>query len=499
MEIRNVTVIGLGTMGAGIAEVLARGGLTVTAVEADPRALSHGMAAVSDSLARAVTRGRLSEAERAEILGRVRPAPGIAHAAGADLVIEVVPEEMDVKRQVFAELDRVCHPETILATNTSSLSVTSIAAGTRHPGRVAGVHFFNPAPVMRLVEVVTTVLTSEGTAEAVSGFVRRLGKTPVSVSDRAGFVANALLLPYLNHAVRLAETGYATRDDIDVAMSEGVGLPMGPLSLLDLIGLDTSLSVLQVLEAEFGGTRYTPAPRLRRLVDAGMTGRKSGRGFYDYSGEEGPPKAFPLPPPSSVALIGGGDETGESLAAMIEKAGITLVRVPPGQAVPDDASRSLTVVGAGPAGGVLGLALSAGAPGAVGLHLAGGSVLEVVTTATSARAGGEATALARALGLIPVRCQDRPGLLAAALLYPHIGDAIRMVEEGYASVGDIDTAMTLGCGYPRGPFHLADEIGAERLRSVLALMHERSGDPAFAPPALLADHAAAGLPFRAAG
>jgi len=196
MDIRSAGVVGLGTMGAGIAEVLVRVGLTVTVVEADPDALSRGIAILDGSLRKAVSRGRLTEDEHKEIAGRVHPAPTIASMADADLVIEVVPEQLPVKRQVIAELDQVLRPEAIIATNTSSLSVTSIAADSAHPGRVVGMHFFNPAPVMRLVEVVTTVLTDPGAAHAVTALARRIGKTPVQVTDRAGFVANALLLPY---------------------------------------------------------------------------------------------------------------------------------------------------------------------------------------------------------------------------------------------------------------------------------------------------------------
>ena len=203
MEIREVAVVGLGTMGAGIAEVFARAGLRVVAIEADEAALSRGLSILDGSLGRAVSRGRLTSQEQDEIRGRVTPAGGFDEAAGADLAIEVVPEQLEIKRRVFAELDRHCRPDAILATNTSSLSVTSIAAGTRHPGRVVGLHFFNPAPVMRLVEVVGTVLAEDGVTAAVAGLARRLGKTPVQVTDRAGFVANALLLPYLNHAAQI--------------------------------------------------------------------------------------------------------------------------------------------------------------------------------------------------------------------------------------------------------------------------------------------------------
>src|SRR5258708_15034104 len=223
MDIREVGVIGLGTMGAGIAEVFARGGLSVTAVEADSGALARGMAILDGSLGKAVTRGKLTQAEYAQVIGRVRPAPAMASLAGADLVIEVVPERIDIKHSVVGELDRICRPGAIIATNTSSLSVTTIAAGSAYPGRVVGMHFFNPAPVMRLVEVVTTVLTDPAAGQAVTALARQLGKTPVRVSDRAGFVANALLLPYLNHAGPLREAGHTTPADIDLAATPGVG------------------------------------------------------------------------------------------------------------------------------------------------------------------------------------------------------------------------------------------------------------------------------------
>jgi len=207
MEIREVAVVGLGTMGAGIAEVFARAGIEVVAIEVDQDALRRGISTLETSLARAVSRGKLTEQDQEQVRGRVRAASGFAAAATSDLAIEVVPERMEIKRQIFAELDRVCSPDAVLATNTSSLSVTAIAAASTHPGRVVGMHFFNPAPVMRLVEVVSTVLTDDGLAAAVSALARRLGKTPVQVADRAGFVANALLLPYLNDAIRLLEAG----------------------------------------------------------------------------------------------------------------------------------------------------------------------------------------------------------------------------------------------------------------------------------------------------
>jgi 3-hydroxybutyryl-CoA dehydrogenase len=482
-------------MGAGIAEVFARAGMGVVAVEVDPQALNRGIAALDGSLSKAVSRGKLTEREQAEILGRVRPAAGFGEAATVDLVIEVVPERMEIKHQIFAELDRVCSPEAILATNTSSLSVTAIAAATRHPERVAGMHFFNPAPVMRLVEVVSTVLTRDGLSADVADLARRLGKTAVQVSDRAGFVANALLLPYLNHAAGLLERGYASAEDIDTAAKEGIGLPMGPLALLDLIGLDTSLSVLEVLHAEFGGSRYTPAPLLRRLADAGRTGRKAGRGFYEYPAA--PPAADegngPAPVPATVTLVGRGDSAETELASALAAAGINLTR---NAAHPSD----LVVIAAEPEQPVLPAALAAGrAEQAVGLHMPQPGLAEVIRTPVTSEAALEAAAaLADRLGLRVVQAPDRPGFLVAALAYPHLADAVRMVQDGYASAADVDTAMTLGCGYPQGPFHLLDKIGPQQALDVLRAMYAEYADPAFAPPPLLADHAMASLGFGTA-
>jgi len=497
MEIREVAVVGLGTMGAGIAEVFARAGIGVVAMEADAEALRRGVGILDASLSRAVSRGRLAAHEQAAIRSRVRPAEAFSEAAAVDLAIEVVPERLEIKRQVFAELDRVCSPTAILATNTSSLSVTAIAAATKHPGRVIGMHFFNPAPVMRLVEVVSTVLTADGVAAAVPDLARRLGKSPVQVSDRAGFVANALLLPYLNHAVHLLETGYASREDIDLAATAGIGLPMGPLALLDLIGLDTALSIMEVLDGEFGGPRYTAAPLLRRLAEAGRTGRKSGRGIYDYADRSTDKphsngNIAASAAPDTVTLIGSGDDAEADLASALASAGINVTRNP---AHPTD----LVLIAAAAGRPVLPAAHATGRPDqAVGLHLAGGGLAEVVQTSLSSeQAVASGLALAARLGHTSVRVPDRPGFLVGALLYPHLADAVRMVQDNYASPADIDTAMTLGCGYPEGPFQLLDAVGAGAVLAGLESMRTAYGYSSFAPPPLLAEHAITGIPFGA--
>ncbi|MEU9515836.1 3-hydroxybutyryl-CoA dehydrogenase [Micromonospora sp. NPDC048169] len=292
-EFTRVGVVGLGTMGAGIVEVFARNGVDVTAVEISDGALERGRATLTGSTDRAVAKGKLAEAERDALLARVDFQVGLDALHDVDLVIEAVPEHLDLKQRIFAELDRVCKPEAILATNTSSLSVTEISVATTRPNQVIGIHFFNPAPVMKLVEVVRTVVTSADVVADVEALCERLGKVDVTISDRAGFIANALLFGYLNHAVGMFEARYATREDIDAAMKLGCGLPMGPLALMDLIGLDTAYEILDTMYRRGGrDRRHAPAPLLKQMVTAGLLGRKSGRGFYTYE-RPGSPKVVP--------------------------------------------------------------------------------------------------------------------------------------------------------------------------------------------------------------
>ncbi|GAA2217146.1 3-hydroxyacyl-CoA dehydrogenase family protein [Micromonospora olivasterospora] len=292
-EFTSVGVVGLGTMGAGIVEVFARNGLDVVAVEISDAALERGRANLTGSTDRAVARGKLAEADRDALLSRVRFAVGLDALHSVDLAIEAVPEHLDLKQRIFAELDRVCKPEAILATNTSSLSVTEISVATTRPNQVIGIHFFNPAPIMKLVEVVRTVVTSADVVEDVEALCARLGKVDVTISDRAGFIANALLFGYLNHAVALFESHYASREDIDAAMKLGCGLPMGPLALMDLIGLDTAYEILDTMYRRGGrDRRHAPVPLIKQMVTAGLLGRKSGRGFYTYE-RPGSPKVVP--------------------------------------------------------------------------------------------------------------------------------------------------------------------------------------------------------------
>ncbi|MET8360776.1 3-hydroxybutyryl-CoA dehydrogenase [Micromonospora sp. NPDC005171] len=305
-EFSTVGVVGLGTMGAGIVEVFARNGIDVVAVEISEPALERGRATLKGSTDRAVAKGKLAEADRDALHERVHFAVGLDALHSVDLVIEAVPEHLDLKQRIFAELDRVCRPETILATNTSSLSVTEISVATTRPNQVIGIHFFNPAPVMKLVEVVRTVVTAPEVVADVEALCARLGKVDVTINDRAGFIANALLFGYLNHAVSMVESHYATREDIDAAMKLGCGLPMGPLALMDLIGLDTAYEILDTMYRRGGrDRRHAPVPLLKQMVTAGLLGRKSGRGFYTYERPGSPvvvpDEATPLATESALA------------------------------------------------------------------------------------------------------------------------------------------------------------------------------------------------------
>ncbi|WP_406072499.1 3-hydroxyacyl-CoA dehydrogenase family protein [Micromonospora sp. NBC_01638] len=307
-EFSTVGVVGLGTMGAGIVEVFARNGIDVLAVEISEPALERGRATLTGSTDRAVAKGKLAAADRDALHERVHFAVGLDALHSVDLVIEAVPEHLDLKQRIFAELDRVCRPETILATNTSSLSVTEISVATTRPNQVIGIHFFNPAPVMKLVEVVRTVVTSPEVVADVEALCARLGKVDVTINDRAGFIANALLFGYLNHAVGMFEAHYATREDIDAAMKLGCGLPMGPLALMDLIGLDTAYEILDTMYRRGGrDRRHAPVPLLKQMVTAGLLGRKSGRGFYTYE-RPGSPVVVPdeaTPVATQAALADG--------------------------------------------------------------------------------------------------------------------------------------------------------------------------------------------------
>ncbi len=318
-DFSSVGVIGLGTMGAGIVEVFARNGIDVIAVEVDDAGVERGRGVLAKSTGRALDRGKIDQEAHDALHARVTYTTDLAELADVDLVVEAVPESLELKREIFAKLDGIVGADAILATNTSSLPVTEIAVSTTNPKRVVGMHFFNPAPVLQFVEVIRTVITADDVFEDVKALAERLEKKPVVVGDRAGFIANALLFGYLNHAVSMYESKYASREDLDAAMRFGCGYPMGPLALLDLIGLDTAYEILDTMYKQGRNRLHAPQPIIKQMVSAGLLGRKSGRGFYTYEAPGSPvvvadaqtptgeiPAGVTLRPVASVGVVGSG-------------------------------------------------------------------------------------------------------------------------------------------------------------------------------------------------
>ncbi len=284
MTIRKVGVLGAGLMGSGIAEVAAKSGYETVVREVSDELGKKGLSRIEGSLAKAVEKKKLAPEERDAARGRLSTTTNLSDLADCDILVEAIIENLDLKKETYRELDRLCKPETIFCSNTSSLTITEMSAATSRADRFAGLHFFNPVPVMKLVEVVRTIATSEETFETVFQFATSLGKDPIRARDNSGFVVNRLLVPYLLDAVRALEEGVGSAEDIDKGMELGCGHPMGPLKLLDFVGLDTTYYIAQIMFDEYREKRFAPPPLLKRMVLAGRLGRKSGRGFYEYGG-----------------------------------------------------------------------------------------------------------------------------------------------------------------------------------------------------------------------
>jgi len=283
MKIKKVGVVGCGIMGSGIIQVCAQSGYEVVVSEINEEILKRGLASIDSRLGKRVERGKLSQQDKDSTMARIKGAASMQALSECDLVIEAVNEDMDLKRKVFAELDKICPKHAILGSNTSCLSITDMAIATKRPGKVVGIHFHNPAPVMTVLEIVKTIVTSGETLEVVTEFAKSLGKTPVIAPDIAGFIVTRLLTPFVLGAVRMLEAGIATKEEIDTSCKGALNHPMGPLELIDLIGLDTELSVDEIMFEETKDPKYAPPVLLRKMVAAGWLGRKSGKGFYDYT------------------------------------------------------------------------------------------------------------------------------------------------------------------------------------------------------------------------
>jgi 3-hydroxybutyryl-CoA dehydrogenase len=577
-----IAVIGLGTMGTGIADVMACAGHEVIGVDISEAAARQAVETLEASTARAVRQERITGQERTAALARFRTFPDLQAAAEADLVIEVVTEHFETKCEVLTALDGIVKPGAIIATGTNALSVTQLASRTSHPDRVLGLHFFAPAQKMKLAEVVSTVLTSPEATASVTALVRALGKEPVPVGDRPGFIADGLLFGYLNQAAAMYEARYATREDIDAAMRLGCGLPMGPLALLDLIGIDTAQTVLEAMYEASRDRLHAPSPVLKQLSAAGLLGRKTGRGFYTY---EASGSATVVPdadtpqdggaeaqgrPVSRVGVAGSGT-MATGIAEVFAKAGYEVVLAARGQDKADKAAAQLarsldrsvakgrltqeqrdaalarvTAAGSLDAFAEVDLAVEAVAedlavkqqlfatldkvckPGAVLATTT--SSLPVIAIATSTSRPQDVIGMhffnpAPAMKLVEVvrtvltaddvhatvrevcgkvkkhavDCGDRAGFIVNALLFPYLNNAVKMVQEHYATVEDIDAAMKLGGGYPMGPFELLDVVGLDVSLAIEQVLHKEFRDPGLAPSPLLEHLVSAGCLGRKTG
>ncbi|GAA3923762.1 3-hydroxybutyryl-CoA dehydrogenase [Streptomyces gulbargensis] len=577
-----IAVVGLGTMGTGIADVLARAGREVIGIDISDTAAARAVAALEASTARAVARERITEEERQDVLARFRTFSDLQAAAGADLVIEVVPESYETKLEVVRALDGIVRPDAILATGTNALSVTRLAADSAHPERVIGLHFFTPVQAMKLVEVVSSVLTDPRAVEAVTRLAEDLGKEPVAVGDRAGFIADGLLFGYLNQAAAMYEAKYASREDIDAAMKLGCGLPMGPLELLDLVGIDTARTVLEAMYASSHDRLHAPAPILRQLSEAGLTGRKAGRGFYSYAAP-GSADVVPdaLTPAASGATaagrevrsvgVAGSGTMASGIAEVFAKAGYGVVLAARTQEKADTAKariakslarsvdkgrmsaevRDETLARITPAGSLdafaeVDLAVEAVAedlevkqelfarldkickPGAVlatttsslpvvacaratsrpqdviGMHFFNPApamkLVEIVRTVlTSDEVHATVREVTAKIRKHSVDCGDRAGFIVNALLFPYLNNAVKMVQDHYATLDDIDAAMKLGGGYPMGPFELLDVVGLDVSLAIERVLHREFREPGLAPAPLLEHLVAAGCLGRKTG
>ena len=580
MAFSKIGVVGLGTMGAGIAEVLARSGLEVVGVEVDEASLERALDHLQHSTERAVSRGKLTEDDAKALLGRISSGTDLTALKDCELVIEAIPERMELKRELFATLDALLAPEAILATNTSALSVTELATGTGRPSQVVGLHWFNPAPVMGLVEVVKTVVTDPGVVTAVEDLVDQVGKQKATAGDRAGFIANAILFGYLNNAVKMYESRYASREDIDAAMRFGCGHPMGPLALLDLIGLDSAYEILETMYRQSRDHRHAPAPLLKQYVTAGRLGRKTGKGIYTYAGADSSemvaddattaPLEAAARPVTKIGVIGTGTmatgiievcaksgydvvyrargqdkvaAVGQKIAGSLDKAlqkgkltqearDAALAKITGTtdlagladcdliiEAVAEDLSIKKAIFAAlddvMKPGAILATTTSSlpviecatatSRPAdVVGMHWFNpATVMKLVEVVPTVLTGPDVVAtilqVCAKTKKHAVLCGDRAGFIVNALLFPYLNDGVKMLEAHYATMDDIDFAMTAGCGHPMGPFALMDVVGLDVTLAIQKTLYDEFREPGDSPAPMLEHLVKAGYLGRKTG
>ncbi|MCK7623863.1 3-hydroxyacyl-CoA dehydrogenase [Streptomyces sp. RS10V-4] len=482
-----VAVVGTGTMGQGIAQVALVAGHRVRLYDSVPGRAGQAAVAVVRRLDRLVEKGRIPAAARDAARDRLSPAGTLGDLAGAALVIEAILEELPAKQELFRALEDIVPADCLLATNTSSLSVTAVAGGLRHPGRCLGMHFFNPAPLLPLVEVVSGAATDPAAASTAYDTAAAWGKTPVRCADTPGFLVNRIARPFYAEALRLHEERAADPATLDAVLREGCGFRMGPFELTDLIGQDVNEAVTHsVWNAFFQDPKFTPSLAQRRLVEAGLHGRKTGRGWYDYADGAAAPRpatAAPCPAPASVTLHGELPRPAAALPGLIEEAGIEVVRA----TAPEGAGGFLRLPGGAA------LALTDGGPAtrredgrAVRFDLALDyrAATRIALAASAAAPGAdvaEATGLFQALGKQVSVVDDVPGMIAARTVAMIIDFAVDAAARGVASPGDIDTAMRLGVNYPGGPLEWAERLGAPWVRDLLDSLHRHNAGGRYAP------------------
>lgn len=474
-----VAVIGSGAMGAGIAQVAAAAGHVVLMFDAREGAAAAGRAGIVATLDRLVARGKMDGATRDGVADRLRVAETITGLAPAGLVIEAIVERLDTKRSLFAQLEDIVAPDAILATNTSSLSVTAVAAGLRRPERVAGMHFFNPAPLMQLVEVVSGLASDPAVLQQVQDTAQAWGKTPVRASSTPGFIVNRVARPFYAEALRLFEEGVATPATLDAIMRESGGFRMGPFELMDLIGHDVNFAVTRsVFDAFFGDPRYRPSLAQQELVAAGWLGRKTGRGFFDYTPDlaRPEPQTAPAAPAPAQVVVEGDLGQAEPLVGLLAAQGITVehragqgyIRLPGATLAPSDGRSVCSRIAAGAPSDLVLFDLA--------LDYAAASRIAIAADSPDHPALGPAAAMFQALGKAVSVIADSPGLIVLRTVAMLVNEAFEARFTGVASGQDIDRAMRLGANHPIGPMAWAGALGIDRVAGVLHALHSATGD-----------------------